>query len=443
MDGSGSKIGVALSGGGHRATLFGLGVLLYLADADKNGDVASISSVSGGSITNAHAGIHRYRASSRSEVRTAAASLAGQIANRGSLFAWWGTWVYLVGLTLGVVAVVGIWFLPLPWWVRLLIFLVAFAAWDRLLLQRRGEICGRAYAATVLRTSPTAALNALAQPGIDHVVCATHLHAGEHFYFSGDFVYSYRFGWGAPGDLPLHVVVQASTALPGAFAPRWIRSSRLSLQGGAEVVPRLLGLVDGGVYDNMAEQWLTGLSRRTDGPTRLQQPDVIIVANASASMGMQPVDRMRWPFVGELLALLRDKSIMYDNSASIRKSDLVDRFDAFAFEGGTAGIGLHGCLLDIRSDPFSAARYFESQGRVWPERAERAAAVMACRRTDWASEAEFVSSVKTTLSKLGVEDSARIIRHAYILATMNLHLFLDYPLVDVPPLEEFENLCSE
>ena len=48
-----AKIGVAISGGGHRATLFGLGVLLYLADVARNNEVVTISSVSGGSITNA------------------------------------------------------------------------------------------------------------------------------------------------------------------------------------------------------------------------------------------------------------------------------------------------------------------------------------------------------------------------------------------------------
>ena len=47
------RIAIALSGGGHRASLFGLGVLLYLADAGRNRDVMSVSSVSGGSLANA------------------------------------------------------------------------------------------------------------------------------------------------------------------------------------------------------------------------------------------------------------------------------------------------------------------------------------------------------------------------------------------------------
>lgn len=43
-----------MSGGGHRASLFALGVLLYLTDAQMNRHVVSIASVSGGSITNGY-----------------------------------------------------------------------------------------------------------------------------------------------------------------------------------------------------------------------------------------------------------------------------------------------------------------------------------------------------------------------------------------------------
>jgi predicted acylesterase/phospholipase RssA len=46
------SIGIGLSGGGCRAAIFGLGVLLYLADSGVNRRVSAISSVSGGSILN-------------------------------------------------------------------------------------------------------------------------------------------------------------------------------------------------------------------------------------------------------------------------------------------------------------------------------------------------------------------------------------------------------
>jgi predicted acylesterase/phospholipase RssA len=48
------KLGLALSGGGFRATLFHLGVVRFLRDAGALRDVTDIASVSGGSILAAH-----------------------------------------------------------------------------------------------------------------------------------------------------------------------------------------------------------------------------------------------------------------------------------------------------------------------------------------------------------------------------------------------------
>lgn len=53
MEKSTSHLALALSGGGHRATLFALGALLALVDRGLNKRVVQIASVSGGSITNA------------------------------------------------------------------------------------------------------------------------------------------------------------------------------------------------------------------------------------------------------------------------------------------------------------------------------------------------------------------------------------------------------
>ena len=48
------RLGLALSGGGLRATLFHLGVVRFLYDAGRLGDVTHIVSVSGGSVLGAH-----------------------------------------------------------------------------------------------------------------------------------------------------------------------------------------------------------------------------------------------------------------------------------------------------------------------------------------------------------------------------------------------------
>ena len=48
------KIGLALSGGGFRATLYHLGLVRFLRDAGLLSQVTHITSVSGGSIIAAH-----------------------------------------------------------------------------------------------------------------------------------------------------------------------------------------------------------------------------------------------------------------------------------------------------------------------------------------------------------------------------------------------------
>jgi hypothetical protein len=74
-------IGVALSGGGHRATLFTLGALMYLVDSGRARDTASIASVSGGSLTNGFlAQTLDFRAAGREAFeKEVVAPLAGQI----------------------------------------------------------------------------------------------------------------------------------------------------------------------------------------------------------------------------------------------------------------------------------------------------------------------------------------------------------------------------
>ena len=50
----GMRIGLALSGGGFRATLYHLGVVRFLRDSDLLSRVTHITSVSGGSVIAAH-----------------------------------------------------------------------------------------------------------------------------------------------------------------------------------------------------------------------------------------------------------------------------------------------------------------------------------------------------------------------------------------------------
>jgi len=215
-----ARIGIALSGGGHRAALFGLGALLYLADAGKNREVTSISSVSGGSLTNAYvAQVGRYHEFEAQAFWGKMKAFTRQVALKGTLWASTFTWIYVIILVLSLAATFLSWLVPWPWMARLVLFLATLVVWQKAIAERRGEICGWALATTLFSQDKKPTLLKDIERRIDHVICATDLHAGEHVYFSGNFVYSYRFGWGKPGTLPLYVAVQASAAFPGAFPP--------------------------------------------------------------------------------------------------------------------------------------------------------------------------------------------------------------------------------
>ncbi len=450
-----ADVGVAMSGGGHRASLFGLGVLMYLADAGVNRDVTSIASVSGGSITNGYVGqTVDFRAVSGPEFEQAVAPYAKQLAQRGTLFATRGTTVYLVVAAITVLAaIVGPWFVPAPGFVQGLVFVAALLAWMSLVFGRRGSVCARAFATTVFSPTGKPTLLRDVHTNVDHVICATELQSAEQVYFSGSFVYGYRFGKGVPADLPLHVAVQASSCLPGAFPPRWLPTAPHGFQYSTPDCPppedrpaskRNMVLVDGGVYDNMADQWGQGFAgRKRCWPTIAQdahEPEVLIVANASAGLEWTPFNRARIPAFGEIAALLKDKDVLYDQTTAVRRQGLVGRFDRAALTGK----GLRGALVHIPESPFVVPKAFEADA-TWPDRATRAGDVLKAlgnTEAEWAETAKADSTVGTVLSKLGTDVSARLIHHAYVLTMANLHVILGTPLLPMPDRQRFVALVS-
>lgn len=433
------KIAVALSGGGYRASLFGLGVLLYLVDAQKNREVTSIASVSGGSITNAYvAQQKKYQERDSQDFWNSMRPLAQTVAHK-TLWAATLTWMYLLTVVISLFLIVFGSFWANDWsgWVQWLVFFGFLLPWGWL-FQQRGVVAGRAFGANLFsRGGKPATLDEIDR-NIDHVFCSTHLNAGEHFYFSGRFVYSYRFGWGQPGGLPLHAAVQASAAFPGGFPPRWIRTKRFQFQGGQKrpgPVPCVVTLTDGGVYDNMADQWPSGIAKRAQERSDLpfQIPDHLIVVNSSAGLGWSNLPLLKIPFVGEFLALIRDISVMFDNSASLRMKELVQKF--------RHSKNLAGVLINIEQSPFKIPKAY-SKGNT--DEAQRAHAVMKVLgdEGEWQRITNENKHVATTLSKLGTPVSARLVRHGYAVAMANCHVILNYPLHELPPEAKFQQLAA-
>lgn len=452
----GPRIAVALSGGGHRACLFGLGALLYLADAGKGGSLASIASVSGGSMANgAVAQEVDLTQAGPDRLRQVVARVAGQITGRGTVFGTVWTFAYLaLIIAVAVAAAVAPWLTDLPIWLKVVIVVLGLllATW---LVSLRGRACAFAFDRTLFRPGGRSTRLAAIQGDIDHVFCATDLHAGEHVYFSRDFVCSYRFGHGVPGDVRLSTVVQASAAFPGAFPATWLPTARHQFQAGAQpeaATTRRMALVDGGVYDNMADQWASGMEARVarglPPGVEFRQAEELVVVNSSAGLDWSALRGLRLPALGELLTLLQDKSVLYDNGNSLRRQALVTRFELAERDGE----GLRGALVHIPQSPFKVPRRFASEKGADGQPTERAGRAIAALEAlqssggpdveaEWAAIAKANAAVPTTLVKFDVDTTSRLLRHAYVLAMVNLHVLLGYPLLDLPPAAEFEELA--
>jgi predicted acylesterase/phospholipase RssA len=455
-------IGVALSGGGHRASLFGLGVLLYLADAGKLPEITSLSSVSGGSLTNGYIAqsLDLTKAADGAPFQREMEPFAKQLAQRGTLFASPITWGYVGILALsGLAAAIVPWILPLPGIVQFLICLASLLLWAGVVASRRSWIAAQAFRRTLFSPTGSPTLLRDIHGQLDHLFCATDLQAAEQIYFSKTFVYGYRFGVGNPATLPLHDAVQASACLPGAFPPRWFRAERFRFRYPDDEVhpedpcpkrvdrpqrpPSFLVLTDGGAYDNMGDQWAIGRRGRTDcfpDPNDLHpEPRDLIVVNASAGLGWVPFRRSRIPGIGELLSLLKVKDVLYDQTTATRRRMLNDR----ARQVDRTGQGMRIALVNIPRSPFDLPTEFARYGDSSGHRANMVLAALGNTEREWEADATAnATGVKTSLSKMGTEISARLLHHGYVLAMANLHVVMDYPLLPVPDRKRFIDLVS-
>jgi hypothetical protein len=195
-----------------------------------------------------------------------------------------------------------------------------------------------------------------------------------------------------------------------------------------------MALVDGGVYDNMADQWGSGVARRNRRWASLEpglrEPDELVVVNSSAPMRFGSVWRLRIPLLGEAFTFRRDVNVLYDNTTTPRRRLLHTAF----VQAMRSGRGFTGSLVQVSQDPFDLPSSFAPGGAEDPA-AERARSVLAAlgdTRDEWAAITEANSDVKTTLSRIPSPVAARLARHGYVLAMANLHVVLDYPLLPIP-----------
>ena len=274
-------------------------------------------------------------------------------------------------------------------------------AWTGFVAFRRSWIAARAFPTVFFSPNGKPTLLRDVNGPVDHVICATEMQSAEQLYFAKTFVYGYRYGLGSPGDLMLHDAVQASACLPGAFPARWLRTSRHGFRYAADEAhpddpcpdpedrppkrPAFMVLTDGGVYDNMGDQWALGFRDRRacwpDLETTHSEPHDLVVVNSSAGLGWSELKRSIVPGIGELLTLLKVKDVLYDQTTATRRRLLGDRSRRAL--AGTEGMRVG--LINIPQSPFDVAAAFAvghglRRSAVWRSRKRSATHPRAGRR---------------------------------------------------------------
>jgi len=340
-----SPLGISISGGGHRATLFGLGALLALVDLGLNRRVVQISSVSGGSVLNGFVALRcAFEQQHAESFDPIAHELATVIVNKGVLTQAWIRTIALFPVAVYLLALATRRHAPLPE----SIFLVIVAGFCLGAFLFRGWAVEWLLHRRLLSTSRRwVRIGELPERGVEHVMCCTELSRGKPCYIStwnrGRLYlrtkdapdWGVRFGeWFAIPKLPLTSAVRASAAFPG-IPPRRLLVHRdgepASMAFGGTVpepakppIKWTLYLSDGGVWGNLGTQALLE-EQLFRGDTKTHgAPPILLVVNASA--GVQPTATWQFAVPGwaELKALLRVAVIQNENTVQPRVMSLLE-----------------------------------------------------------------------------------------------------------------------
>ena len=314
---NGKTIGIALSGGGYRAALFGLGSLWRLNDAGLLGALDRVTSVSGGSI------------------------LAGVLAHR------WSDLTFDQGRATNFVEAVAD---PIRTFCATTIDWKA-AVWGILTpFKTAGEFLADRYRKDLFRDATIKGLP-VAGPGVPKFIFyATNLQTGRSFRFRQDMIADYVLGVSTTTDVPLAVAVAASSAFPPVFSPIVLHTDPDSWEKPHRELSNLstlrerISLADGGIYDNM------GLESLVDNV------DLVLVSDAGA-----PFEIEESPWEDNILQLGRIRDILIDQTRALRKRWLVQEFIDKRKRGAYWGIGTR---IDEYDAPSSLTKDNDTTGRL-------------------------------------------------------------------------------
>jgi hypothetical protein len=303
---------------------------------------------------------------------------------------------------------------------------------------RRGAVCEHALDSVFFGGRLLADVHA---PETRHVFCATELQSGHQCFLAPEIVTEWNAGEGAPGRVPLATVVRASAALPLAFPPVDLDLDRLGVhltrpwrpEGVPPVPVHHLVLADGGVYDNMGDEWEYGYPERAQG-SKLLSPaaaaNFLVVASAGKDIGWQ-----RFGGAGlvwrELRGLKRDFDVVYDVSTSQRRRTLLRLFR----EAEQAGVGLVGVIAHIPTSPLDVCAAFTGDPDRGPH-ADAARFALNNMHEHWAAIADRNGNVPTTLSAISVDTTVDLILQAAALVTVSAYVVHGLGVAQPPTRDE-------
>jgi NTE family protein len=297
-----SGMGLALSGGGFRATLFAIGSLWRLNELGWLPRLTRITSVSGGSIASAYLAI-RWRELTFDSNGVATNFKTVTVDPLRQFCAQTMDWkVILRGLLLPLSSVAEV----ARHWYETRLFCLPDGAPAR------------------LSDLPTAGA------GPEFLIYATGLQTGSSVRFTRDGVYDWKLGTIRRLDISVGAAVAASAAFPPFLSPLRLRTDptlwRPSTRPGRLAQPNgirgHLHLTDGGVYDNMGLEALW------------HSMQTVLVSDAGA-----PFEFRVSPWGNWISQLDRVRDILIDQTRALRKRVLVGELSAGAYAGAYWGIG--------------------------------------------------------------------------------------------------------
>jgi predicted acylesterase/phospholipase RssA len=431
------SIAIALSGGGKRAALFALGGIAACVDAGVNQDIVTVSSVSGGSITNAALACHFDDLSTATgvEMRAFCEAMMVELATRRHMFR--VRWIFAIGLAfffvlnLSVVtrfqdSIIGL--SPsagrlktdstanvlLNIVVTLGIASAAFVARTNLqmsVIDRAVTSPGRSRDYRRRNRIKEALLGRLDESSVSHCLCATDVPAMAPIFFVGSRVVAFDGTFRTNGKLPVAEAVTASAAFPGAFYPARLKVTQVDEDGSTK--DRTLIVTDGGAWNNLgtdlalAGSVLHSLPSASDGfyyyPVDFAEAtDTLLVLDSSAGWGDDtPVPdyaiARAVPLAGWMIEFLYVKRIFSAIYASglIQRTNLLSKLSLESPEAGVHYIPM--------ASPLELARAF--QGNDDADIAERAAEVETwlvglADAERWQMQSNATARMKTHLKKV-------------------------------------------